>query len=212
MVDQRVSADGGPTEILVTPTGIEDVVVIEPQVFRDHRGFFYESYSKRRFARHGIELDFVQDNHSRSRRGVVRGLHYQGPAGAQWRLVRCTLGEIFDVVVDLRVGSPTLGGWMGVRLSAENGKQLLIPPPFAHGFVCVSEHAEVQYKCSGHHEPAAERSLAWNDHDLAIDWPLDGDPILSAKDAEAPSFGAYLDAPDFPPGWDARPSTERSMR
>lgn len=198
-------------EIRITPMDIHDVVVVEPEAFTDDRGFFFESYSRRRLAAEGIELDFVQDNHSRSRRGVVRGLHYQGPGAPQWRLVRCTVGEIFDVVVDLRVGSPTLGRWLGVPLSSAGRRQLLIPPPFAHGFLCVSDHAEVQYKCSNYHDPAAERVLAWNDPDLAIAWPLDGDPIVSAKDAAAPPFTTYLENPDFPVGWDARtPTAARS--
>ena len=190
-------------EIRITETMLDGVRVVAPDVFSDHRGFFYESYSKRRFAEHGIDLDFVQDNHSRSVRGVVRGLHYQGPAGGQWRLVRCSVGAILDVVVDLRIGSPTLGRWLGVELSSENRHQLLIPPAFAHGFVAMSEQAEVQYKCSGFHNPVAERALAWDDPDLAIDWPLPGDPIVSTKDAAAPSFQSYLAAPDFPVGWDA---------
>jgi dTDP-4-dehydrorhamnose 3,5-epimerase len=190
-------------EIRISETALDGVRVVAPDVFSDHRGFFYESYSKRRFAEHGIDLDFVQDNHSRSVRGVVRGLHYQGPAGGQWRLVRCSVGAILDVVVDLRMGSPTLGRWLGVELSSENRHQLLIPPAFAHGFVALSEQAEVQYKCSGFHNPVAERALAWYDPDLAIDWPLPGDPIVSTKDAAAPSFQAYLAAPDFPVGWDA---------
>jgi len=193
-------------DMTVSATEIPDVRVIDPEVFGDHRGFFYESYSARRFAAHGIELGFVQDNHSRSGRGVVRGLHYQGPGGAQWRLVRCTVGEIFDVVVDLRIGSPTLGRWVGVRLSAENRRQLLIPPPFAHGFTVLSEVAEVQYKCSGLHSPADERALAWDDADLGIAWPLAGEPVLSAKDAAAPSFKSYLEEPDFPAGWDTAPA------
>lgn len=198
-------------EIRVTPLGIRDVVLIEPEAFTDDRGFFFESYSRRRLVAAGIDLDFVQDNHSRSRRGVVRGLHYQGPAAAQWRLVRCTVGEIFDVAVDLRVGSPTFGRWLGVTLAATGRRQLLIPPPFAHGFLCVSEHAEVQYKCSGYHDPAAERVLAWNDPDLAIGWPLEGEPVVSAKDAAAPAFATYLENPDFPIGWEDRiPTSARS--
>jgi dTDP-4-dehydrorhamnose 3,5-epimerase len=188
--------------ITIIPTDLDGVRLIEGDVFTDHRGFFYESYSSRRFAQHGIDLTFVQDNHSRSVTNVVRGLHYQGPAGAQWRLVRCTVGEIFDVVVDLRVGSSTFGKWIGVRLSAQNKHQLLIPPPFAHGFAVVSGPAEVQYKCSGLHNAAAERALSWRDADLGIDWPLDGDPIVSAKDSQAPTLADYLANPDFPEGWD----------
>ena len=190
--------------ITVTPAGpIDGPLLIQPDVFSDDRGFFYESYSGRTFADHGLDLSFVQDNHSRSRQGVVRGLHYQGPLGAQWRLVRCTVGEIFDVIVDLRIGSPTLGRWVGVRLSSANRHQLLIPPPFAHGFCVLSDTAEVQYKCTGYHNPAAERALAWDDPDLDIDWPLPEEPVLSVKDANAPSFAGYLQHPDFTDGWDA---------
>jgi dTDP-4-dehydrorhamnose 3,5-epimerase len=188
--------------ITVNGVGIEGPVLIEPTIFSDERGFFYESYNGRRYAQHGIDLSFVQDNHSRSQRNVVRGLHYQGPAGAQWRLVRCTIGEIFDVVVDLRVDSDTFGRWIGVRLSADNKHQLLIPPPFAHGFCVLSDVAEVQYKCSNFHNPAAERAMSWNDPDLGIEWPLEGEPITSAKDADAPRLTEYLKQPDFPQGWE----------
>jgi dTDP-4-dehydrorhamnose 3,5-epimerase len=188
-------------DIRVKELDLPGVKLISPDIFSDHRGFFYESYSKRRFAQHGIDLDFVQDNHSRSARGVVRGLHYQGPAGAQWRLVRCTIGEIFDVVVDLDLGSATFGRWTGVHLTAENKDQLLIPPAFAHGFTVLSEVAEVQYKCTGFHNGAAERALAWDDPQVGIQWPTTGELVISAKDAAAPSFAAYRDNPDFPAGW-----------
>jgi dTDP-4-dehydrorhamnose 3,5-epimerase len=177
------------------------VRLLEHEVFEDDRGFFYESHSQRTFADLGIDLTFVQDNHSRSRGGVVRGLHYQGPAGAQWRLVRCTVGEIYDVVVDIQVGSPTFGQWIGVRLSAENRSQLLIPPAYAHGFAVVSDVAEVQYKCTGLHDPAAERALAYDDPELAIAWPVE-QPLTSVKDGSAPSFRSYRADPDFPAGWD----------
>ncbi|MBD8870492.1 dTDP-4-dehydrorhamnose 3,5-epimerase [Nocardioides donggukensis] len=176
------------------------VLLLDYEVFADDRGFFYESYSRRKFADLGIDLTFVQDNHSRSRAGVVRGLHYQAPGSEQWRLVRCTVGEIFDVVVDLDTGSATFGQWIGVRLSAENRRQLLIPPAYAHGFAVVSEVCEVQYKCSALHDPAAERALDQADPDLAITWPVT-EPITSAKDAAAPSFRAYQSDPDFPQGW-----------
>lgn len=192
-------------KIVATNLDLPGVRLLEPEAFVDDRGFFFESYSQRTFAELGIDLTFVQDNHSRSKAGVVRGLHYQGPAGAQWRLVRCTVGEIYDVVVDLQVGSPTFGRWIGVRLSAENKAQLLVPPAFAHGFAVVSDVAEVQYKCTGLHHPAAERALAHDDPDLAIAWPVD-EPLTSAKDAAAPSFRAYQDDPDFFAGWDAEPS------
>jgi len=190
-------------EISVNPTALPGVVTIDPTAFRDHRGFFYESYSKRRFAEHGIDLDFVQDNHSRSARGVVRGLHYQAPAGAQWRLVRCTVGRILDVVVDLRVGLQTFGTWIAVELSADNQRQLLIPPPFAHGFMSLADDSEVQYKCTSFHNSAAERALLWNDPDIGVSWPTDDSPILSGKDEVAPSFQHYQQNPDFPVGWDS---------
>jgi dTDP-4-dehydrorhamnose 3,5-epimerase len=183
-------------DMRVSKTELDGVLVIDPDCFRDDRGFFYESYSQRRFARHGIDLTFVQDNHSRSRRGVLRGFHYQGAAAPQFRLVRCTVGEIWDVVVDLRIGSPTFGRWLGFTLSAENQRQLLIGPEFAHGFVVRSETAEVQYKCTGHHNPSAERALAWDDPDVAVDWPID-DPFLSARDRSGPSLKEYLASPEF---------------
>ncbi|MCW2540876.1 MAG: rfbC1 [Frankiales bacterium] len=190
-------------KVTVTEEDLPGVKLLDLETFNDDRGFFYENYSSRRLAEHGIDLVFVQDNHSRSNANVVRGLHYQGPAGAQWRLVRCTVGEIFDVIVDLQIGSPTLGQWRGYRLSADNKRQLLIPPAYAHGFAVLSDVAEVQYKCSALHNAAAERALAYNDPDLAIEWPLNGAPVTSAKDGAAPSFKNYLANADFPAGWDA---------
>lgn len=187
--------------ITATDEKLPGVRVLDYEVFEDQRGFFYETYSQRKFAELGIDLTFVQDNHSRSAGGVIRGLHYQGPAGAQWRLVRCPVGEIYDVVVDLQVGSATFGSWIGVHLSAENRRQLLIPPAYAHGFAVVSEVAEVQYKCTGLHNPEAERALAYDDPDIGIAWPVMF-PTTSAKDAAAPSFAAYRANPDFPDGWD----------
>lgn len=185
----------------VSETAVPGVRLVEPRVFEDPRGFFLETFNAGRFAEHGLPTTFVQDNHSRSRGGVVRGLHYQGPAGAQWRLVRCTVGEIYDVVVDIQVDSPTFGQWIGVRLSADNRSQLLIPPAYAHGFAVVSDVAEVQYKCTGLHQPEAERAMAYDDPELAIVWPVEK-PITSAKDAAAPSFQDYRANPDFPAGWD----------
>ncbi|WP_173198889.1 dTDP-4-dehydrorhamnose 3,5-epimerase [Geobacter sp. SVR] len=181
----------------VVLTEFEGILIIEPEYFQDHRGFFFESYSKRRFAEHGLEHAFVQDNHSRSPGGVLRGLHYQNAAAPQFRLIRCTLGEIWDVAVDLRVGSPTFGKWFGVELSAENKRQVLLPPEFAHGFVVLSEFAEVQYKCTGHHEPSAEASLAWDDPDVRIPWPI-SNPILSDRDRNTgTSLKEYLKNPAF---------------
>jgi dTDP-4-dehydrorhamnose 3,5-epimerase len=184
--------------IRVVQTRFRGVVLIEPEQFRDDRGFFMESYRKDKLAENGIDLTFVQDNHSRSRGGVIRGLHFQDASAPQFRLVRCTVGEIFDVILDLRPDSPTFGQWEGFRLTAENRLQLLIPPAFAHGFAVLSDAAEVQYKCSGLHSPAAERTLAWNDPDVGIQWPIP-DPVLSAKDRQSGmSFRAYRAAPLFP--------------
>lgn len=183
-------------ELHVSRTAFDGVLLLQPGCFRDHRGFFYESYSQRTFAEHGIGLAFVQDNHSRSGLGVLRGFHYQDASAPQFRLVRCTVGEILDVVVDLRVGSPSFGRWCGFRLSAENQKQLLMGPEFAHGFVVLSETAEVQYKCSGLHVSAAERALAWNDPDVNVSWPI-AQPCLSARDQKGPSLAEYLDNPAF---------------
>ncbi len=166
----------------VTPTPIDGLLVIEPNVFGDERGFFYESFNAQRFAElTGVRLPFVQDNHSRSARGVLRGLHYQ-IRQAQGKLVRVTAGSVFDVAVDLRKSSPTFGKWHGVELSAENKRQFWIPPGFAHGFVVTSEFAEFLYKTTDYYAPAHERALLWNDPVVGIDWPIDGEPLLSAKD------------------------------
>jgi dTDP-4-dehydrorhamnose 3,5-epimerase len=192
----------------VTDAGLPGVRVLEYEVFEDDRGFFYESHSQRTFGELGIDLRFVQDNHSRSRHGVVRGLHYQAPASEQWRLVRCPVGEIFDVVVDLEVTSPTFGQWLGFTLSAKNRRQLLVPPTFAHGFAVVSDVAEVQYKCTQLHDSAAERALRYDDPLLAIEWPV-SEPVTSAKDALAPTLRDYLDDPDFGPFWTS--STEPAV-
>ncbi len=168
-----------------TPTKIPGVLILQPQVFGDARGFFLESFNARDFAQAtGLDVQFVQDNHSKSARGVLRGLHYQ-IAHAQGKLVRVVQGEVFDVVVDLRRSSPTFGQWDGVHLSAENHRQLWIPPGFAHGFVVLSESAEFLYKTTDYWYPAHERSLLWNDPALGIDWPIDFAPVLAAKDAAA---------------------------
>jgi dTDP-4-dehydrorhamnose 3,5-epimerase len=183
--------------IRVVPTEIAGVRRIEPESFEDARGFFFESYSRRRFAERGLDFDFVQDNHSRSARGVLRGFHYQDSSAPQWRLVRCTAGEIWDVVVDLRPSSATYGKWLGVHLSAANKHQLLIPPEFAHGFCVLSEFAEVQYKCTNFHSTDAEHTLAWNDPDVAVQWPV-ANPTLSVRDAErGMSFAQYRSRPLF---------------
>ncbi len=166
----------------VIQTEIPDVLVIEPQVFGDARGFFYESYNERAFlAKTEASAHFVQDNHSRSAQNVLRGLHYQIQQ-PQGKLVRVVVGAVFDVVVDLRTSSKTFGQWVGVHLTAENKQQLWIPPGFAHGFLVLSEYAEFLYKTTDYYAPEYERSLLWNDPDLAIAWPLQGEPVLSVKD------------------------------
>ena len=171
------------------PSKIPDVILIEPTVFGDHRGFFMETWQRKTFAENGIDYDFVQDNHSKSSHGILRGLHYQVEQ-TQGKLVRVVEGTVFDVAVDMRQSSPTFGQWVGYELSAENKKMLWVPPGFAHGFYVMSESAEFVYKCTDYYAPEHERSVLWNDKDLAIDWNLiDGNaPILSSKDTEAPSF------------------------
>jgi dTDP-4-dehydrorhamnose 3,5-epimerase len=168
-------------------TPLAGVFVLEPKVFGDARGFFLESYNERVLGELGIHEKFVQDNHSYSMRNVVRGLHYQA-RNAQGKLVRVVDGEIFDVVVDLRKASPTFGQWNGVRLSGENKRMLWIPPGLAHGFRVVSQGAHVLYKATDYYAPDSERTLAWNDPELKIDWQLDGDPIVSTKDQRGVPF------------------------
>jgi len=180
----------------VTPTDLEGLVLIDIDYVRDERGFFLESYHRRHFAEHGLELDFVQDNHSRSSRKVLRGFHYQDMTAPMTKLVRCTAGSILDVVVDLRVGSPTLGRWVATELSAENMRQILVPVGFGHAFVTLSDAAEVQYKCTGFYTPAAEGGVAWNDPDVGAEWPF-SDPLLSERDRRAPSLRSYLERPAF---------------
>ncbi len=164
-----------------TPTALPDILLIEPRVFGDERGFFFESYNRRALAEAGLVADFVQDNHSRSTRGVLRGLHYQIER-AQGKLVRATAGEVFDVAVDMRRSSPTFGRWMGIVLSAENKRMLWIPPGFAHGFLVLSDAAEFLYKTTDYWYPEFERTLLWNDPVIGIEWPLSGAPTLAAKD------------------------------
>ena len=166
----------------IIPTSIPDVLIIEPKVFGDQRGFFYESYNRRTLAEAGIPDDFVQDNHSRSARGVLRGLHYQ-IQNTQSKLVRVISGSVYDVAVDLRRSSPTFGLWVGIELSADNKRMVWIPKGFAHGFVVTSEHAEFLYKTTDYWSPQFERSLLWNDPALAISWPVTGEPLIAAKDA-----------------------------
>jgi dTDP-4-dehydrorhamnose 3,5-epimerase len=166
----------------VTPTAIADVLILEPKVFGDARGFFYESFNARDFAQTtGLDVRFVQDNHSKSAKGVLRGLHYQ-IQHPQGKLVRVVQGEVFDVAVDLRKDSTTFGQWVGVHLSADNHRQLWVPPGFAHGFVVLSESAEFLYKTTDYWYPEHERSLLWNDPEVGIDWPMAEPPQLAAKD------------------------------
>jgi len=179
----------------VTPTSIPDVLLIEPQVFGDERGFFFESHNERSFAEiTGLQVHFVQDNHSRSARNVLRGLHYQIQQ-PQGKLIRVVVGAVFDVAVDLRRSSPTFGQWTATTLSAENKRMLWIPPGFAHGFLVTSDAAEFLYKTTDYWAPAHERCLAWQDPQLAIAWPLQGAPIVSAKDQQGI---ALRDAETFP--------------
>lgn len=173
----------------ITPTALADVLIIEPKVFGDTRGFFLESWNQEKFAAAGLDLNFVQDNHSRSGQGILRGLHYQlhRPQG---KLVRVTQGEVFDVAVDLRQSSPQFGQWVGVHLSGENHRMLWVPPGFAHGFLVLSESADFLYKCTDFYLPEHERCIRWDDPDIGITWPMiDGAlPQLSAKDAAGVAF------------------------
>lgn len=162
------------------PTEMPGVILVEPQVFRDARGFFLETYQRRKFAEGGIDVRFVQDNHSRSSRGTLRGLHLQRTR-MQGKLIRAVQGEIYDVAVDVRRNSPYYKKWLGVALSAENFLQLYIPPGFAHGFCVTSETAEIEYKCTDYYAPEDELTVLWSDPSLGIDWPV-SDPLLSAKD------------------------------
>jgi len=174
--------------VKVIPSSIPGVLIVEPHVFGDERGFFFESYNEREFAAAtGVSARFVQDNHSRSVKNVLRGLHYQ-IRQAQGKLIRVTAGAVFDVAVDIRRGSPAFGQWTGNVLSEENKRTLWIPPGFAHGFLVTSDYAEVQYKTTDYYAPEHERCIAWNDPQLAIAWPLSGEPVLSRKDRAGTPF------------------------
>jgi len=168
------------------PTALRDVVLVEPRVHGDERGFFLETWHRERFAQAGIDYEFVQDNHSRSVRGTLRGLHFQR-AHVQGKLVRVTSGEVFDVAVDVRRSSPDFGRWAGMRLSAANRRSLWVPPGFAHGFLVLSDVADFVYKCTDYYDPESERAIRWNDPAIGIEWPLEPGvaPILSARDAAA---------------------------
>jgi len=175
--------------MILKETGIEGLLIIEPKVFKDPRGYFYESYHHERLSQNGIEYSFIQDNHSRSGYGVIRGLHYQKEPHAQAKLVRVTEGSIFDVAVDIRPGSPTYGKWFGIELSAENFLQLLIPGGFAHGLSVLSEHASVLYKCDQYYHPESESGIRFDDPDLMIDWRIGPEKaIISEKDRVLPYF------------------------
>ncbi|NGY85890.1 dTDP-4-dehydrorhamnose 3,5-epimerase [Bacillus megaterium] len=172
----------------IIKTKFEDAVLIEPKVFGDHRGFFTESYNKEIFKQNGIDMDFIQDNHSLSQQpGTLRGMHYQLNDKAQTKLVRVTRGAIYDVIVDIRKGSPTYGEWQGFILSVDNKRQLLVPKGFAHGFCTIVENTEVQYKVDELYSPEHDRGIAWNDPALNIDWPFNN-PVLSEKDTEHPTL------------------------
>ena len=172
-------------------TALDKVLIIEPDVFGDDRGFFLESYTKWKYENLGIDCEFVQDNHSRSVKGVIRGLHFQREPG-QAKLVRCTKGRIFDVAVDIRALSPTFGEWIGVELSERNKLQLYIPVGFAHGFAALDDLNDVQYKCDSFYDPETEDQIAWNDPDIGIEWPVK-EPIISERDKKCQSLKKYLE-------------------
>lgn len=184
----------------VVRTDLPGCVVIEPKVFGDERGYFYEGWNAERFAEHGLPANFVQGNVSRSARGVLRGLHFQWPTNPQGKLVSVLEGEVYDVAVDVRRGSPTFGRWAAVVLSADNKRHFWIPPGFAHGFVVLGEHALFTYLCTAPYDPASDCSVRWDDPQLAIDWPIRA-PSLSAKDAAAPLLAEL--APERLPTYDA---------
>lgn len=174
-----------------TEPALRGLVLMQPRAFADERGHFFERFNRRRFEEStGDAAEFVQDNQSQSRRGVLRGLHYQVSPSAQGKLVSCVVGEVYDVAVDIRRSSPTFGEWFGTVLSAENRRQLWIPIGFAHGFLAITDGAELFYKTTDYYDPSAERAIIWNDPQLGIDWPLGGgEPVVSPKDAAAPLLG-----------------------
>lgn len=182
----------------IVPTGLPGVVIVEPAVHRDDRGFFLEVFQAEKFAAAGLPDRFWQDNHSASKKGALRGLHLQVER-PQGKLVRCIVGEVYDVAVDVRVGSPTFGKWFGLTLSAENFRQLWVPVGFAHGYCVVSEWAEVEYRCTAFYHPASEVTVRWDDPAIGVPWPV-GEPILSPRDAAAPPLAALVDRlPRFAP-------------
>ncbi|MCD9149801.1 dTDP-4-dehydrorhamnose 3,5-epimerase [Pseudophaeobacter flagellatus] len=174
----------------VEETGVPGLLVLTPQRFGDARGFFSECWNRQRLSEQGIDVDFVQDNHSLSQQvGTLRGLHYQAPPHAQAKLVRCGRGALFDVAVDIRRGSPTYGNWFGIELTAENGKQLLVPAGFLHGFITRAPETEILYKCSDYYAPDCDGAVAWDS--CGVDWGFDGAPLLSDKDATAPALAEF---------------------
>src|SRR5678815_2089051 len=183
-------------KVHVTRTPLESLLVVDIDYFKDERGFFIEAWNKASFAEAGITDDFVQDSHSGSSYGVLRGMHYQDMTAPIAKLVRCTVGRILDVAIDLRSTSPTFGKWFGIELTSENKTMLYVPEGFAHGFLTLADHCEVQYKQTGFYNPAAEGGIAWNDPDVGIRWPIT-DPILSAKDQHQTAFAEYRKRPAF---------------
>ncbi len=182
--------------ITVRETPLAGLLCIEPVVYADERGFFLEAYNRNRYREAGVDLEFVQDNHSRSYKDVLRGFHYQDMSAPMAKLVRCVSGAVLDAVVDLRAGSPTFGKLFSVELTGENRLQLLIPVGFGHAFLTVSDVADVEYKCSGYYDPAAEATIIWNDPEIAMNWPA-SNPIVSAKDARGMTFAEYRKRPAF---------------
>ena len=180
----------------IISTPIPDLLLVEIDCHEDRRGFFMESWNRRDFAAAGITAEFVQENHSRSKQAVVRGLHLQDMTAPMIKLVRCTVGAVYDVAVDLRVGSPAFGRWFGVELSAENKRQFYVPVGFAHGFAVLSEAAEIQYRQTNYYSPQSEVTVAWNDPQIGIQWPIP-DPLLSGRDAQGISLRQYLQSPAF---------------
>jgi len=183
-------------KITITETPLSGVVLIDTHYFQDDRGFFIETWHQRDYAQAGLTMNFVQEGHSRSGRGVLRGLHYQDMTAPMGKLLRCTVGRIFDVAVDLRVGSPTFGKWVSVELTADNKRQIYIPEGFAHAFQALSDVVEVQYGQTGFYTPSSEGTIAWNDPDLGIEWPI-ADAVLSERDKRGTSLKQYLEKPAF---------------
>jgi dTDP-4-dehydrorhamnose 3,5-epimerase len=184
-------------KLRLTPTPLSGVVLIDIDYFKDERGFFIESWHQRDFADAGLDLRFVQEGHSRSASRVLRGLHYQDTTAPMGKLLRCTLGRVFDVAVDLRKSSPTFGQYFSVELSPDDMRQIYIPPGFAHGFQVLSDFAEVQYKQTGFYTPSSEGTIAWNDADVGVPWPIP-DPIVSARDSKGTLLRDYANKPAFP--------------